>query len=108
MSKTDRAHKIAAAEGGEGDKGQLLLAGGKDVALRLWAERPGDKKDERLHSRDYEVVGYVIEGSATLHLDGEEITLRAGDSWLVPAGTKHRYRIVEPFRAIEATSPPAR
>lgn len=33
--------------------------------------------------------------------------LDPGDSWVVNAGVRHRYRVIEPFTAIEATSPPA-
>ena len=33
--------------------------------------------------------------------------LGPGDSWLVPKGATHRYKILEPFTAIEATAPPA-
>ncbi len=33
--------------------------------------------------------------------------LEPGDSWLVPAGAEHTYRILETFTAVEATSPPA-
>ncbi len=60
-----------------------------------------------LTRRDYETVGYVIAGHAELHLEGQTIFLRPGDSWLVPKGAEHRYRIVETFTAIEATAPPA-
>jgi quercetin dioxygenase-like cupin family protein len=35
------------------------------------------------------------------------VTLQAGDSWVVPKGALHRYRIVERFVAVEATCPPA-
>lgn len=31
----------------------------------------------------------------------------AGDSWTVPEGASHTYVILEPFTAVEATSPPA-
>jgi hypothetical protein len=30
-----------------------------------------------------------------------------GDSWVVPKGALHRYTILEPFTAVEATYPPA-
>ena len=33
--------------------------------------------------------------------------MKAGDSWLVPAGAMHQYTILEPFTAVEATAPPA-
>ena len=57
--------------------------------------------------RDYETVGYVISGRAELDLEGQTVRLEPGDSWLVPAGARHTYRILEPFTAVEATAPPA-
>jgi Cupin domain len=53
-------------------------------------------------------VGYVISGSARLDLEGQTLNLKAGDSWLVPAGAMHQYTILEPFSAVEATAPPPR
>jgi quercetin dioxygenase-like cupin family protein len=58
-------------------------------------------------SRDYETVGYVISGRATLELEGQTLNLKAGDSWLIPAGAMHQYKILEHFTAVEATAPPA-
>jgi mannose-6-phosphate isomerase-like protein (cupin superfamily) len=40
-----------------------------------------DRRDEN------ETVRFVISGSATLDLEGQTLHLKAGDSWLVPAGT---------------------
>ncbi|MDY7021100.1 MAG: cupin domain-containing protein, partial [Cyanobacteriota bacterium] len=34
--------------------------------------------------------------------------LEPGDSWLVPESARHTYKIIEPFTAVEVTSPPAR
>jgi mannose-6-phosphate isomerase-like protein (cupin superfamily) len=48
----------------------------------------------------------VISGRAKLDLEGQTLNLKAGDSWLVPAGATHQY-ILEPFMAVEATAPPA-
>lgn len=89
-----------------GEMGQKYLASGVSVAMRLWEnEEPNDDKETR--SRDYETVGYVIGGKAELNLEGQTITLEAGDSWVVPKGVSHTYKILEIFTAIEATSPPA-
>ena len=55
---------------------------------------------------EYEVVGYVIEGRAELHLEGQTVKLEPGNSWVVPAGARHSYKILEPFKAVEATAPP--
>jgi len=89
-----------------GDIGQKYLASGKHVSMRLWDhERPGDRKPPT--HRDYETVGYVIEGRAELHIEGQMVLLEPGDSWVVPKGSTHAYHILEPFTAVEATYPPA-
>ena len=89
-----------------GAMGQKYLASGVHVAMRLWEEEPtsGEKPESR---RDYETVGYVIEGRAELHIEGQKVLLETGDSWVVPRGAVHRYHILAPFKAVEATSPPA-
>ena len=89
-----------------GAMGQKYLASGVHLAMRLWEnEAPNDDKEAR--TRDYETVGYVISGKAELHLEGQTVTLAAGDSWVVPKGAEHAYVILETFTAVEATSPPA-
>jgi quercetin dioxygenase-like cupin family protein len=86
--------------------GQKYLASGVHVSMRLWeAEQAGESKPAT--ARDYETVGYVISGRAELHLEGQMVLLEPGDSWVVPKGTSHSYRILEPFTAVEATSPPS-
>ncbi len=97
---------ISKSNANRGEMGQQYLVTGKEVALRRWEETAG----EMVHatSRGYETVGYVVQGVLELDLSGQIVQLREGDSWLVPAGAPHRYRIVEPIVAIEATCPPAR
>lgn len=73
--------------------------------MRLWEEQPG--KDESPHARSYETVGYVLSGRAELYVEHQKLLLQPGDSWVVPSGAEHHYRILEPFTAVEATSPPA-
>jgi quercetin dioxygenase-like cupin family protein len=90
----------------QGEMGQKYLASGKTVAMRLWQdEQPNDVKEPT--AREYETVGYVISGRAELHLEGQMVLLASGDSWVVPKGASHTYKILEPFTAVEATSPPA-
>ncbi|HKI05751.1 MAG TPA: cupin domain-containing protein [Thermoanaerobaculia bacterium] len=98
--------KVDSRHSPKGVLGQKYLASGVHVAMRLFEEEPTtvEKPESR---REYETVGYVIEGRAELHLEGQMVLLEAGDSWVVPRGAAHRYRILEPFRAVEATSPPA-
>jgi len=87
------------------NSGQVYLASGTSLSMRLSKEEPGPHAAET--ARDYETVGYVIEGRAELESEGQRISLGPGDSWVVPRGALHRYRIIEKFVGIEATSPPA-
>lgn len=99
--------KVASSHSPAGEQGQVYLASGTRVAMRIWRdEQPTESKPA--HAHDYEVVGFVVSGRAELHLEGQVVTLEPGDSWLVPAGAEHSYRILEAFTAVEATAPPAR
>jgi mannose-6-phosphate isomerase-like protein (cupin superfamily) len=98
--------KVEARHSPRGEMGQKYLASGIRVAMRLWEEElPGEAAPPI--ARDYETVGYVIKGKAELHLEGQVLLLNPGDSWLVPRGASHTYKILETFTAVEATSPPA-
>jgi quercetin dioxygenase-like cupin family protein len=98
--------KVSSAYSPTGERGQCYLVSGKNVSMRLWREQPVEKPVEA-STRDYETVGFAIRGRAELLIEGQTVTLEAGDSWLVPRGVAHSYRILEPFTAVEATAPPA-
>jgi quercetin dioxygenase-like cupin family protein len=107
MAATDTSvTKVNSDFSPHGDLGQKYLASGTHIAMRLWDnEPPGEAKPQT--QRDYETVGYVISGRAELHLEGQKLLLERGDSWTVPKGASHSYKILEPFTAVEATCPPA-
>lgn len=98
--------KVSSSHSPVGELGQRYLVSGKRVSMRLWSEEPNEEPT-RHTSRDYETVGFVVSGSAELTSEDQVVRLDAGDSWLVPAGASHSYRVLESFTAIEATSPPA-
>src|SRR5262249_26911185 len=60
------------------------------VSMRLWVQEP-EGKLKGPTKREYETVGYVISGRARPDLEGQTLNLKAGDSWLVPAGAMHHY-----------------
>jgi quercetin dioxygenase-like cupin family protein len=98
--------KVDSAYSPKGQQGQKYLASGKTVSMRLWEnEQPDEAKEPT--AREYETVGYVINGRAELHLEGQVVVLEPGNSWVVPKGASHTYKILESFTAVEATSPPA-
>lgn len=98
--------KIDSTNSPHGKLGQTYLASGVHVSMRLWKdEQPNEPKPAQ--AREYETVGYVISGRAELHTEGQVVLLEPGNSWTVPKGASHTYKILEPFTAVEATSPPA-
>ncbi len=98
--------KVDSDHSPRGEMGQTYLASGVSVAMRLWEKAPSEGQKPET-ARDYETVGYVLEGRAELLLEGQTVALEAGDSWVVPKGSRHTYRILERFKAVEATHPPA-
>ena len=98
--------KVSSAHSPVGDEGQVYLASGKRVSMRLWRDEE-PTQDKPLSKHDYEVVGYVISGRAEMLIEGQTVRLEPGDSWVVPADAEHTYRILERFTAVEATAPPA-
>jgi quercetin dioxygenase-like cupin family protein len=106
MTTDTTIKKVDSRHSPTGEMGQKYLASGVSLAMRLWeSEQPSVGKD--YHSRPYETVGYVISGRAKLHIGDQVATLNTGDSWVVPKGARHKYEILEPFTALEASHPPA-
>lgn len=98
--------KINLTDAPTGPQGERLLAAGERLGMRLWVEeRPVDGP---LATREHETVGFALQGRATLTLGDRRVELLPGDSWVVPAGVPHAYRISESFAAVEATAPPPR
>lgn len=106
IEKDTTIHKVSSQFSPVGAMGQKYLAAGKSLSMRLWEnEQPSEPKPAS--RRDYETAGFVIKGSAELHIEGQVLVLNAGDCWIVPKGASHTYKILEPFTAVEATHPPA-
>ena len=98
--------KVDSQNSPKGPEGEKYLASGVHVAMRLWEnEQPGEPKEPA--SRPYETVGYVLKGRAELHIEGQKVVLEPGNSWVVPKGSSHTYKILEAFSSVEATPPPA-
>jgi mannose-6-phosphate isomerase-like protein (cupin superfamily) len=98
--------KVSARTAPVGEMGQRYLACGNVMSMRLWVE-DGPIGEKEPTERDYETLGFVIQGRAELDIDGQLVRLEPGDSWVVPKGTRHTYNILERFTAVEVTSPPA-
>jgi len=73
-------------------KGVLVGAddGAPHFAMRRFTLDPGAEVPR--HTNEVEHVQYVLEGEYVVGIEGEEWTVSAGDSLLVPAGAVHWYR----------------
>jgi hypothetical protein len=73
--------KIDSKQSPQGKEGQKYLATGKSISMRLWQEEPDDKA-KPASKRAYETVGYVIKGSAELHIEGQMVKLNKATAGL--------------------------
>ena len=70
---------------------QDLSAPGREAVMAV-AELPPDAVAAR-HTHPGEEMGYVLEGTAVLEVDGKPpVTLKAGESYVIEAGTPHSAR----------------
>jgi quercetin dioxygenase-like cupin family protein len=101
-------HVIAEGKGGA----RILLdestaPGLKEAAMTELVMLPGASVAEHSHDTSAELL-YVIEGHATMTLDGQASVLRGGMAIFIPAGVKHSMKVdtkIEPLRAIQVYTP---
>jgi len=62
----------------------------------------------RHHHRISEEIYYLVEGSGTIEIDGEERRVCVGDAILIPPGARHRITASDdgPLRLLCACAPP--
>jgi mannose-6-phosphate isomerase-like protein (cupin superfamily) len=101
-------HLIAEGKGGA----RILLddttaPGLKEAAMTELLMLPGAGVAEHTHDTSAELL-YIVEGHATMTLDGQTSMIRAGMAVFIPAGVKHSMKVdarIEPLRAIQIYTP---
>src|SRR3954471_9379502 len=88
-----------------GPRGEKLMAHGDAAALRVWEREPeGETSPE--HTNDYEYLAYVAAGALRVRIgEDEPAEVRAGDSYVVPAGVPYGFEVLERATVVEAVSP---
>lgn len=67
------------------------LVDGEGTALSLYHIEPGTRCV--LHEHDFPELGMVLSGSGAITFDEGEQRTEAGDSFYLPAGTRHGFRV---------------
>lgn len=84
------------------------LAAGERASMKFWRIEPGATLPAHRHR--HEQIGYVISGTLTAIVEGEERRLEAGDSYAFPSRERHgaENRGDVPAVGIGVLSPPRR
>lgn len=82
------------------------LAAGEKASMKFWRVEPGETLPAHRHYN--EQVGYVISGTLTAVVEGEEYSLEPGDSYVFPSQEHHgaENRSEEVATGIGVLSPP--
>jgi quercetin dioxygenase-like cupin family protein len=86
---------------------RIALATTERAQLDLYCLSPGQEQRPHAHA-DQDKIYYVLEGTARVHLDGQESTLEAGEALVAPAGHAHGLRNAgdAPLVALVVVAPP--
>jgi len=82
------------------------MAVGEEMSSQHFHIEPGATVPE--HSHHHEQIGFVMQGTLTFDVDGEEHIVGPGDSFVIPGGEPHSAENVseEPVSGIDVFSPP--
>lgn len=86
---------------------ETTVPGLKEAAMTELVMLPGAVVAEHTHDTSAELI-YILEGHATMTLDGQAQAVRAGMAIYIPAGVKHSLTMdtkVEPLRALQVYTP---
>lgn len=87
-------------------KGVDLFVGavGEQMMVTLMTFEAGQEVGQ--HRHPHEQVGYCLEGRFELTVDGEPLLIEPDDSYAIPGGAPHSYKILEHSLAVEVFAPP--
>lgn len=69
-----------------------IESGGGDFVTEIRMEPDGDGPPFHVHAHEDELCE-VLDGSVTFFMPDGEVTLRAGDTLRIPAGTRHTFKV---------------
>ncbi|MFQ5886041.1 MAG: cupin domain-containing protein [Anaerolineae bacterium] len=82
----------------------LVGAVGERMMVTLMTFTEGQEVGK--HHHPHEQAGYCIQGRFVLMIDGVSTVIERDDSYVIPGGASHSYRVLEDALAVEVFSPP--
>jgi len=82
----------------------LVGATGERMMVALMTFKRG--QEVGTHAHPNEQVGYCVQGRFELTIAGESTLIEPDDTYVIPSGVSHSYRILEDSLAVEVFSPP--
>jgi len=79
------------------------LGGSGSMNAFLWHTPAGTHAPA--HDHPEEQFGYILKGSFEVTIGAEKQVLSAGDSYFIPGGVSHRFRMIEDSVAVDIFSP---
>lgn len=74
------------------------IATGKKLVAKQMQAKAGDLLPK--HLADVESILFIHEGECILHINGEEIVLKIGEGYIIPADTKHQIQVTTDFKGL--------
>lgn len=82
-------------------QGQIVsrtLIQNKAVSITIFAFDSGEEISS--HESKGDALVYILDGSASITIDGKEYDIKAGQSIVMPAGIQHAVKSVEQFKML--------
>jgi quercetin dioxygenase-like cupin family protein len=79
------------------------LGGGNSMNALHWQTPKGTVSP--VHDHPEEQFGYILKGMIEVTIGAEKAILSAGDSYMIPGGVPHQFRLIEDSVAIDVFSP---
>ncbi len=103
--QTSCQYVVAREETAGGSDGRRVLISGRSMELRLWQRDPSGEMIAT-PDIDHDHLGYVQAGALIVRIGGKRpVELHAGDSYIVPAGARCLFEVLEPTTIVEAVGP---
>lgn len=89
-------------EVGPGVKRKILPPGRKIMMMEVCFEKDATGAE---HSHPHEQLSYCLKGRVEFNLEGKITVLQAGESIVVPGGSKHGVKALEPSALLDTFTP---